>query len=540
MRKIIFSILFTIIALSSFAQHQFTRWVPTSGTDTYTAAITVPSYTAYTNSKPNIKFGNTNTGAATININSIGAVALRMWDGDSWEPLTASQIDVNTIYELAYTGTYFQMQSFGSAGGSQDFQSVLTTGSELTSDVSIVPDADLIGPSVGYGTNILRFKSFDLWAGTGRFQMTENGLPTDEVFLGHTVQARFLGGQSILTIGLNGHTFEDADFNKGFVYNANYSVNGKPDPRWIPDWGAVKSYADSAASAVGGGLTVGTTAIASGTTTRVLYDNAGTLGEYVISGVGNVAMTTSPTIATPSITTGYTIGGTAATGTFTRGNGTNFVASTLTLPNSATTADILIATGTNAIGSLAKGTGDQILGMNSGATSHEWKSLSAGQTLSVTDGTNIDLSVAGSSSIALVNSASISASITGTIAVVNGGTGADNTTQTYTPTLTNTTNVGASTPRQCTYFRVGNVVTVSGQLDIDTTAPAQTVLGISLPIASAFTTAFQLGGTAAPTAVADAPAGIIADATNDRATLSYVCVDITNHTLSFTFTYQVL
>jgi len=54
-------------------------------------------------------------------------------------------------------------------------------------------------------------------------------------------------------------------------------------------------------SVAGGGLTVGTTAIASGTTTKVLYDNAGTLGEYTVSGSGNVAMTTSPVFTTPSL-----------------------------------------------------------------------------------------------------------------------------------------------------------------------------------------------------------------------------------------------
>ena len=51
----------------------------------------------------------------------------------------------------------------------------------------------------------------------------------------------------------------------------------------------------------GGSLTVGTTAITSGTTTRVLFDNAGVLGEYAISGTGSVAMTTSPSFTTPTI-----------------------------------------------------------------------------------------------------------------------------------------------------------------------------------------------------------------------------------------------
>lgn len=51
------------------------------------------------------------------------------------------------------------------------------------------------------------------------------------------------------------------------------------------------------------GLTVGTSTIASGTTTRVLYDNAGVLGEYAISGTGSVAMTTSPSFTTPALGT---------------------------------------------------------------------------------------------------------------------------------------------------------------------------------------------------------------------------------------------
>lgn len=55
------------------------------------------------------------------------------------------------------------------------------------------------------------------------------------------------------------------------------------------------------AIAGGSNLTIGTTTIASGTTTRILYDNAGVLGEYIISGSGNVAMTTSPIFTTPNI-----------------------------------------------------------------------------------------------------------------------------------------------------------------------------------------------------------------------------------------------
>lgn len=51
-------------------------------------------------------------------------------------------------------------------------------------------------------------------------------------------------------------------------------------------------------------LIIGTTPITSGTTARILYDNAGVLGEYTISGSGTVvAMATSAVLTTPTITT---------------------------------------------------------------------------------------------------------------------------------------------------------------------------------------------------------------------------------------------
>jgi len=128
----------------------------------------------------------------------------------------------------------------------------------------------------------------------------------------------------------------------------------------------------------------------------------------------------------------------------------------------------------------------------------------------------------------------------------NGGgvTGATNhyvASGTYTPTLTNVTNVAASTARKCQWIRVGNVVTVSGSCDIDPTAAAATALGISLPIASNLALATDLGGTAAADgAVAIEAAAVRGDATNDRAEVSYIAVGIANHTVYFTFQYEVL
>ena len=55
-------------------------------------------------------------------------------------------------------------------------------------------------------------------------------------------------------------------------------------------WGAVSS-----------GLSVGTTSIAGGTSGRILYDNAGTLGEKTVTGTGDVVLATSPTLVTPTL-----------------------------------------------------------------------------------------------------------------------------------------------------------------------------------------------------------------------------------------------
>lgn len=113
---------------------------------------------------------------------------------------------------------------------------------------------------------------------------------------------------------------------------------------------------------------------------------------------------------------------------------------------------------------------------------------------------------------------------------------------TYTPTLTNTANLDASTAYACQYLRVGNTVTVSGKVDVDpTTTTTLTTLGISLPIASNFATAQQLGGTAATTSdITEAAAGIFADTTNDRATMQWRTTDVTNHDMFFSFTYLIV
>lgn len=111
---------------------------------------------------------------------------------------------------------------------------------------------------------------------------------------------------------------------------------------------------------------------------------------------------------------------------------------------------------------------------------------------------------------------------------------------TYTPTLTNTTNVAASTAYSCQWMQADGSITVSGRIDLDPTAAGQVVLGISLPVPSALTASNECAGTAVCPTVAGQAAAILGDATNDRATLEYIAVDVTNQPFYFTFTYRIL
>jgi hypothetical protein len=112
---------------------------------------------------------------------------------------------------------------------------------------------------------------------------------------------------------------------------------------------------------------------------------------------------------------------------------------------------------------------------------------------------------------------------------------------TYTPTLTNTTNVAVSSTGACQYMRVGNVVTVSGQVDIDPTAVGDTIMGVSLPIASNLAAQIQCAGTfMALSGVTFQGGSIYGDSTNDRAVFRFAASSASNFAFQFTFTYRVI
>ena len=116
---------------------------------------------------------------------------------------------------------------------------------------------------------------------------------------------------------------------------------------------------------------------------------------------------------------------------------------------------------------------------------------------------------------------------------------------TYTPTLTNGTNVSGNTLLGCQYTRVGKFVSVYGLFNCTTTAAANTLstIDVSLPIASNLTNAADLLGSGSrnpnPGGTAGSPITCYASTANDRATLEFNSTTTTNSTCGFSFQYEI-
>lgn len=111
---------------------------------------------------------------------------------------------------------------------------------------------------------------------------------------------------------------------------------------------------------------------------------------------------------------------------------------------------------------------------------------------------------------------------------------------TYTPGLTNSTNVAASTSAVAYYTQVGNVVTVSGSLAIDPTAASTpTILRISLPVASSIGASSDANGVGSCQSVFGLTGGITGSVGNGVAALNFVS-DGTAGNVAWNYTFQYI
>ena len=109
---------------------------------------------------------------------------------------------------------------------------------------------------------------------------------------------------------------------------------------------------------------------------------------------------------------------------------------------------------------------------------------------------------------------------------------------TFTPTATHVTNVAATTVRLARWIRVGNVVHVAGEIEVDPTATGLVVFDVDIPIASNFGQLYELSGVGGvfggDVYTIHSPATNKARFTNHVGTLS------TNNRVPYTYSYLIL
>lgn len=158
-------------------QDQAVTWGGTSGGSANAQTITLsPAITGYVSGMTvRFKAGFTNTGSATLNVNSVGAVTITKLDGRA---LSTGEIIANQIIEVTYDGTNFLLTNKANVIKLGDF--IVPNVSGTTADISmtlgnVANATDIYIPHSMYVSFITCASFALLTAGSVTFSLFKNG-----------------------------------------------------------------------------------------------------------------------------------------------------------------------------------------------------------------------------------------------------------------------------------------------------------------------------------------------------------------------------
>lgn len=140
--------------------------VTAAGTDTYTATFSKDILLVYFNMmRLRVKFTNANTGASTLNINGLGAIAIRK---NVSAALALGDILAGGIYHLHYDGTNFQLEAPSNSSGAGTVTSVsVVTNQGVSGSVANPTTTPAITLTLGALTGVTSFNGLVITANTG-------------------------------------------------------------------------------------------------------------------------------------------------------------------------------------------------------------------------------------------------------------------------------------------------------------------------------------------------------------------------------------
>ena len=127
----------------------------------------------------------------------------------------------------------------------------------------------------------------------------------------------------------------------------------------------------------------------------------------------------------------------------------------------------------------------------------------------------------------------------------DGGTGADGAiaSGTYTPTISAGANVASSSAAEHSWHRVGQVVTIQGEIIVTPTAGATyTYVRITIPVASNFANSNECtgGGSVNVSTASITPAMILGEATQNKPQIAFISASTAAHKVRYVLQYQVI